>query len=552
MTLTLKPKHLKRYREIISLFYKYGHGDLVKEAPVVDDPLPHCPPARVPPSALELADDLERLGPTFVKLGQLISTRADFVPAPYMEALARLQDKVGPFSFDQVEAIVAVEIGARLSKAFQEFEATPIAAASLGQVHRAVLRSGQEVVVKVQRPGIRDAVADDLAAISEVAEFLDCHSEAGKRYEFSKMVDELRKALLRELDYRLEASNLRVMRESLKGFPHLLVPAPIDDYSTGRVLTMEYVEGKKITTLSPLVRLEIDGPMLAEELFHAYLHQILVVGVFHADPHPGNVFLTDDHRVALIDLGMVAHLGPQMQETLSKLLLAISDGQSDRAAEIAESMGRAKEGFDAPRFHREIADLVSQHKTATLDQIQVGRVLVEVTKIAGATGLSMPAELTMLGKTLLNLDLVGRALCPTFDPNDSIRRNAGKILRDRTLHSLTPSNLFSVFLEAKEFLERLPIRLNQLLDLLATNQMRINVDAIDEDRLMTGLQKIANRITVGLIIASLIVGAAMLMRVETKFQIFGYPGLAMICFLLASAGGVALVVQILRSDQRSK
>ena len=319
MSLSLSPSHLRRYRDVVALLIKYGRGDLVKDSPIVDDPLPFAAAPAVPPQAAELASDLEKLGPTFVKLGQLLSTRADLIPAAYLEALARLQDNVEPFSFNEVEAIVAVEIGARISKAFQEFEPTPMAAASLGQVHRAVLRSGQPVVVKVQRPGVR-----------------------------------------------------------------------------------------------------------------------------------------------------------------------------------------------------------------------------------------VPSELTMLGKTLLNLDLVGRTLHPDFDPNESIRRNGAAILQQRTRQSFSPSNLFAAMLEAKELLERLPSRLNQFLEMVATNKLRVQVDTIDPDFLMAGLQKIANRIALGLILAALIVGAAMLMRVQTAFRILGYPGFAIVFFLAASAGGLALVIQILRSDRPSK
>lgn len=552
MSLSLSPAHLRRYRDVVALLVKYGRGDLVKGAPIVDDPLPHTPTPAAPPEAAGLAADLERLGPTFVKLGQLISTRADLVPATYLEALARLQDSVEPFPFDQIEAIVAVEIGARISKAFQEFDATPLAAASLGQVHRAVLRSGQHVVVKVQRPGVRETVAADLDALAEIASVLDAHTEAGRRFEFGKIVEELRKSLLRELDYRQEAANLRLMREHLADFAQIVVPAPIDDYTTGRVLTMEEVPGKKITKLSPLARLDLDGPALAEELFRAYLHQILVVGVFHADPHPGNVFLTDDRRIALIDLGMVARVSPAMQDQLLKLLLAIANGQSDRAAEIAAKIGEPRGEFDELRFHRRIADLVAQQQDATVAQMQVGRVVLEVTQISAEAGLSVPAELTMLGKTLLNLDLVGRTLHPDFDPNESIRRNGAAILQQRTRQSFSTGNLFSALLEAKELIERLPSRLNQLLDLIATNKLRLQVDTIDPDFLMSGLQKIANRVALGLVLAALIVGAAMLMRVETSFRLFGYPGFGILFFLAASAGGLALVVQLLRSDRPSK
>ena len=549
MSLSLNPSHLKRYRDLLMLFHKYGHGDLVKHAPLVDDPLPHAPAAPVPLEAKQLAADIEKLGPTCIKLAQLLSTRSDMIPQAYMDALSRLQDHVEPFPFDQVQAIVAVEIGARLSKAFIEFEESPIAAASLGQVHRAVLRSGQPVVVKVQRPDARQIVSDDLDAMAEIAQVMDAHTAFGSRYHLTQIVEELRKSLLRELDYRLEAMNLRVMGEHLTEFENVLIPAPIDDYSSGRVLTMEHVSGNKITRFSSLVRLDIDGDALAEELFRAYLHQILVVGVFHADPHPGNVFLTEDHKIALLDLGMVGRLGPTMQDLLLKLLISISEGNSDQASQLAERMGEQEEDYDELKFKREIADLVSQQRTSTLADIQVGRVLMNVLRIAGECHLRVPSEFTLLGKTLLNLDLVGRTLSPSFDPNESVRRNAARILHEQTLKSFSSGNLFGLMLEAKEFLEKLPARLNRFLDLLTANKLRVKVDSFNENLIVATLQKIANRITLGLILAALIVGASLLMRVDTAFRIFGYPGVAMIFFFLATGGALALAVQILRSDR---
>jgi predicted unusual protein kinase regulating ubiquinone biosynthesis (AarF/ABC1/UbiB family) len=534
------------------LLTKYGRGDLLKGAPIVDDRLEHYTAPPVPPQASELATDIEKLGPTFVKLGQLLSTRADFIPPMYAQALSRLQDDVQPFSYEEVEAIVAVELGARVSKAFSDFERKPLAAASLGQVHRAALRDGRPVAVKVQRPGIREKMAEDLDAMQEIAEFFDAHTEVGHRYNFTMIIEELRKSLMRELDYRIEAGNLHTFRARLRKFERIIIPEPVDDYSTGRVLTMDYIAGRKITRLGPLARLEFDGAELADELFQAYLQQILVDGVFHADPHPGNVFLTEDRRIALIDLGMVGRIGPRMQEQLLRLLLGLSEGRSDDAAESALRMGEPREDFDELQFRRRIGDLVGQQQQATLDQIQVGRVVLEVNQIAAETGIRVPSELTMLGKTLLNLDLVGRSLDRTFDPNESIRRNAADILQKRMVRDLSPNTFFATLLDAKEFIERLPARMNQVLDLIAANKIRVKVDAIDELALITGLQKIANRITLGLVLAALIIAAALMMRVETKFRLFGYPGFAMLFFLGATGGVIALVINILSSDRREK
>ena len=267
-----KPQHLKRYKDIAWLLVKHGRSDLVRAAGIEgvlgDD---SAQPPEVVAEAKSLADDLERLGPTFVKLGQVLSTRPDLLPPPYLTALARLQDKVEPFPFPEVERIVAEELGVRISKAFAEFEPTPLAAASLGQVHRAQLRSGRRVAVKVQRPGVREQIVQDLEALGEIGGFIDAHTEVGHQYEFARMIDEFRRSVLRELDYIQEGGHLVVLKRNLASFERLVVPAPVEDYTTSRVLTMEYVAGTKITALSGAVLLEVDGAGLVEELYAAYL-----------------------------------------------------------------------------------------------------------------------------------------------------------------------------------------------------------------------------------------------------------------------------------------
>ena len=547
MGISLKPQHLKRYHQIAWLLAKYGRSDLVKETGLEETLTAE---ERVTPKeatkADELASDLEKLGPTFVKLGQLLSSRVELLPRAYLDALSRLQDKVEPFGFGEVEKIVTSETGVRLSKAFSDFESTPIASASLGQVHLARLRDGRPVAVKVQRPNIREQMVEDLDALDDIAEFLDNRTEIGRKYEFTGMLTELRKSLFRELDYRLEAHNLSAFREQLKAFDHIVVPAPITNYSTSRVLTMEYVRGTKITEMSPLARMDFDGEALAEELFRAYLNQILVEGFFHADPHPGNVFITPDYRIALLDLGMVGRIMPRLQEDL---LLAISEGHGEDASRIAIKIGQPRREFDQTEFTRRISEIVGQQKTATVEQMQVGRLLLEVTQCAAECQIRVPPELTMLGKTLLNLDQVGRALAPQFDPNASIRQNSAQILQQRVVKTLSPANLFSGVLELKDLLQRLPARLNRFFDALANNEFKVSVDAIDEKTLIIGFQKIANRITVGLVIAALIVGAALLMQVETSFRIWGYPGLAIIFFLVAAGAGVVLLLNILFYDK---
>ena len=554
MSLSLKPKHLSRYKDIAWLFYKYGRSDWAKAAGVAGMLEPEDRPKaeEQAPQADKLADDLEKMGPTFIKLGQLLSTRPDIMPPAYLQALTRLQDKVQPFAFEEAKAILAEEIGVRLTSVFLEIDPHPLAAASLGQVHRATLRDGRAVVVKVQRPGIRQQVTDDLASLHEVANFLDGHTELGKRYEIGPIVQEFERTILCELDYRQEARNLVTLGRNLKEFKHLRVPGPIEDLSTSRVLTMQYIAGQKITTLSPVVRLELDGAMLAEELFQAYLQQILVDGFYHADPHPGNVLLTNDSCIALLDLGMVARISPHFQDKLLELLLALSESRTDAAVNRLIDVGEKKEDFNETKLNRAVNELVAQNKDNNLKHIDMGRVVLELGSIAADCGIRMPTEFTMLGKTLLNLDRLGATLDPEFNPNESLRRNATKILQQRLTQSATFGNVYSTIMEAKEFAEKLPTRVNRILDAIGNNDLEFKVQAIDEDKLMSGFQKVANRISQGLILAALIIGAALMMRIKTEFQLFGYPGLAIILFLLAAAGGISMIVQILIVDSSTK
>jgi len=550
VAVSFKSERLKRYKDFVMLLVKYGRSDLVKQAGLDQELELEADSMVTAPEAEELASDLEKLGPTFIKLGQLLSTRGDLFPQPYLEALSRLQDQIEPFPFEDVERIVSTELGVRISKAFANFDTQPLAAASLAQVHLAAMRDGREVVVKVQRPEIRESIVSDLEALEEIARFLDQHTELGKRYDFRHLLVSLRKSLLQELDFKLEAANLRTFGENLHEFERIVVPQPVEDFTTSKVLTMDYIDGKKITALSPLRLIEIDSAQLAHELFHAYLKQILVDGFFHADPHPGNVFLTDDDYIALLDLGMVGRMQSGFRNRLLRLLLAISEGKGDAAAEISIEMGMRKEKFDRAEFTRRVVDLVGRHADSTISRIDAGQVALEIARISADCWFKLPNEFTMMAKALLNLDRSVMTLDPDFHPNEVIRSRAAEILQRNMLQAVAPGNLLTNVVELKEFAEKLPGRLNKILDTIGNNNLKLDVNAIDEKIFLDGLQKVANRITLGLVVAALIVGAAMLMRVETTFRIFGYPGLAMILFILAASAGVLLIASIMFYDEK--
>ena len=551
--LSLKTERLKRYKDIALLLNKYGRSDLVKQAGLEDQlDLEQQAAGETGPEAEELAADLERLGPAFIKVGQLLSTRADLLPAAYLEALARLQDRVEPFPYEEVDRIVASEIGVRISKAFADFDPEPLAAASLAQVHLAHMRDGRAVVVKVQRPNIREQIIEDLESLNDIAEFLDSHTEMGRRYEFGNMLLGFRRSLLRELDFKLEANNLITFAENLREFDKIIIPQPVEAFTTTHVLTMDYVPGKKITELTPFRLMEIDGFGLARELFRAYLKQMLLDGFVHADPHPGNVFLTDENRIAILDLGMVTRLLPGMQDHLLRLLLAISEGRGEEAAEIVIRMGEPKTDFIKAEFIRRVAELVSEHSGASVARLNSGQVVLEITKISADCWFRLPQEFTMVAKALLNLDRVVFTLDPNFEPAEVIRQRASEILQRNLMKSINPANLIGSVVEVKEFVEKLPGRINKILDTVGNNELKVNVDSIDEKMLVEGFQKVANRITLGLILAALIVGAAMLMRVDTSFRILGYPGLPMIFFMIAALGGMALGINIVMSDVKAR
>ena len=549
-------QQLNNYAKFFSFILKYYNSDVVKstansvlneieKTEISEDDYNQKPE--------ELVEDLKKMGPTYVKLGQLLSTRPDLLPENYLQALANLQDDVETVPYEEIQKIFEEEIGVKINKAFELFDPKPLASASIGQVHLALLPSGRKVVVKIQRPGVRKNFIEELETLKNMADLAVTHSKVAKKYALDDVIEELRFILLNELDYNKEAQNLVILKENLKEFKNLIVPSPVAEYSSSKVLTMDFIDGKKITSLGNLKKIETDFTPVIDDLVEAYMKQIIVDGFVHADPHPGNIHVTADDKVALMDLGMVAKFSPKIQEKIMMLLVGMTkkdgDDITDALLEISE-YDSAKVNLD--HFRKNINRLVMDSTSTNAEDMETGRILLQMNRIAADEGIKLAVELNILGKVLLNMDQIVAVLTPKYDLQKAIRRFMEKMVNKKMQQELKPENAYAFLLDNKKLLENLPGRLNKITENLANNQLELKINAIDEDRLTEGFQKVANRITSGLIIAAMIIGAALLMRIPSTYTILGYGVLPFFFFVIAIGLGLFLVYSIMFKDDHFK
>jgi ubiquinone biosynthesis protein len=587
----LAPRYLPRLAATVGLFTRYGLADFAKRqglhslTEVEEDAIPE---GGADNRAVAFRKRLVELGPAYIKLGQVLSTRPDLLPPAYIRELAQLQDDVGEIDFEDVERTIQEELHGRVSKLFKSFDQTPLGTASLGQVHAAELRDGRAVVVKVQRPGIRDILADDIEFFRELARFMDAHTDMGERVDMIGVIQQLERALIDELDYRTEARNAAIFRRTLAEFPRLLIPKVIDAYTTHRILTTERVRGVKIDEVPQVTRLEHDFRPVAEEFARGYLKQITVDGHFHADPHPGNVFVVlpgrenprtpseivaserrgedrgaatpivqaereaqeqaapavgeDEVKLALIDFGMTARLADEMKNNIIRLLLDLSENRGDSAAATMIEMGTPTDKFDRPGYTREIASLIAQNANLSIAEIQAGTVLYEMISLSFQHGLRMPAELTLLAKALFNLDAVSRSLDPGFSPIDAIRDYTNQIANERAKRDLSPRRMFQVAMETSDLIGALPRRLDLITQRFASNDFAVKVDIPEIPVLLKGMQKIANRVFTGLVLAGLLISSGMLLPYWRTIGTIG--------FAISAALALWMVFTIIISDRR--
>jgi predicted unusual protein kinase regulating ubiquinone biosynthesis (AarF/ABC1/UbiB family) len=540
-------KGMNRRSQILRLLLRYRNSGVFSGMNLDARAVHDVPPEGNPE---QFVTDLESLGPTFVKLGQMLSTRPDMVPVEFATALERMQENVAPIPVERVAAIIEQELGASVSKLFASFDPVPLGCASIAQVHRAELHDGRQVAVKVQKPEVAAQLRSDLEVLRSFALAADHLTQVGRRVRLRDWLNEFAKTLMQELDYQAEAENLQRFGQHLKPFKPLWVPQPIWDYCSHRVLTMELAQGVRVDMIPDVRRTEQPMAPLAAALIRGYVDQIFVHGEIHADPHPGNLRVTPAGRLAIFDLGMVAHMPPRLRERLLKLLFAAVDGRGEEVADEIIGISTRLEFFDEERYLRETGQIIARY--AANSSFSEGRVVLDLVRIATASGLRTPPELSLLGKALLNLETVCRLLSPDLDTRRIVEKQLQHVMRARLKKSLSAANLASEAMEMQQLLRDGPRKMTDILALLAENRLQMKVTGLEESRLMENLQKIANRVSAGIVTAALILAAAMMMKVDTGWHLFGYPAIAFTLMLIGVFLGLGIILSALIFDRRAR
>jgi predicted unusual protein kinase regulating ubiquinone biosynthesis (AarF/ABC1/UbiB family) len=468
-------------------------------------------------SARAFRAGLEELGTTFVKLGQLLSSRPDLLPDVYIEELEHLVDDVAPFPFEEARRIVDEEIGL---DHFARLDEAPLASASIAQIHGGLLRSGREVVVKVRRPGLEDEVALDLELLRSLTSFAEERSQTARLLQLKALADELEAHLTAELNFVEEAHASELIASIVAEHEHLVVPDVIHPYVTERVLVQERVHGERVSGAN-----DVDPELartLARELFRAYVQQITGHGVYHADPHRGNILLTADGRLALLDFGLIGRLDDDTRRSLGLLLVALAQNRADDVADLILGLSLTALDSDEAGFVHDLRRKLPRYHWRPLAGIRAGEALSDLQRLALAHGIALPTSFALVGKTLSQADSVARALDPELDPIDLLEEDGLEVMLQETERRLEPSNLLALAYTQAEPLFRLPRRIGQLATRLETGTLKIGIQPTGLDDLEHIARSTANRLGAALIISALLVASALMARVDETIAVIGF------------------------------
>jgi len=547
-------RHLNRYRQISAILLKHGFGDLI-ELLKIDQYLElglqivsrkERDPSEKLTRAQRIRTAIEELGPTYIKFGQMLSTRPDILPSEYVKELELLQDKVPACPFPDILAIIESELKAPCEKIFRHFDQIPLASASIGQVYKAELSDGSPVAVKVQRPGIRKIMTVDLEILLHMATLMERHIPEAALHQPVKIVEEFAACLEREIDYEIEAGNMERMGRLFLSDPTVVIPQVYREMSTGRVLTAEFIEGIKISEIETLTKAGLDLKELMRRGADLYLTQIFEHGFFHADPHPGNIFALPENVICLVDFGMVGRVDRHTREDFVELVDAVVRENESRVVQILLQLTHWEVEPDLREFERDISDFMSQHLYKPLGEVNLGQLLRQLLEITSKHRTRLPPDIFLMIKALATVEGVGRTLDPSFDLLEHAAPFIAKIKLARMSPHRIAEDTSLIVQDTFQFLRQFPRDLREISRLARSGKLSIRTTQADLDTTLSTYDQISNRISFSIIIAALIMGSALIVISEIPPLIFGISFIGIIGFFAAALLGIWLLVAILK------
>lgn len=551
-------RHLKRYRDVAKVLARHGFGYLVEEMGLLHMlSLPKrlfTDTEKIDPLSIgeRIRQVIEELGPTYVKIGQIASTRADIIPEDILHELESLQDNVPSFSFEEVARIIEQELGSPIETIFSSFDENAIAAASIGQVHRARLRSGERVAVKVQRPFIKTLIETDLEILLDLATLAEHRMPRMERLQLRDVVEEFSKSLRHELDYTIEARNAEKVAKQFKKDQTIHIPSIYWDYSTQTVLTMEFVEGIKLNQFDMLKKLGYDQKVLSERLVRALFHQVLIEGFFHADPHPGNILLMPNGSISLIDFGMVGRLTPDMKHNFASMVIAMMRQNTESMIQAILRIGIVPDEVNLPRLTQEVDELREKYVDVPMSRISLGEAISDLFKVAFRHRIRIPSDFTLLAKCLLILEGIVEKLDPELSIMDMAEPFGIQLLKERYRPSTIAGRIWHNISDYGDLLVSLPKQMKDLMRDLLRGRIHIEVSVPELDSFLRKLDRISNRIAFSIVLLSfsivmmgLIIASALAPQPILLWQI---PAIE-IGFILAGIMLLWLFVSIFRSGK---